>query len=78
MDVAPLSEHLEGPARHRAVLMVAFMAGVTILRDVIGVKELAAGERGKIAPIVREVFREIANADVKRSQGERARTDSKK
>lgn len=61
--IAPLAEHLDGPAKHRAALMVAFVAGVTILRDVIGIKELAGSERGKMAPIVRDVFRAIATAD---------------
>ncbi len=65
--IGPLAEHLDGPAKHRAALMVAFLAGVTILRDVIGINELAASERSKIAPIVRDVFRAIANAEPTRA-----------
>lgn len=61
--IDPLAEHLGRPAKHRAALIVAFLAGVTILRDVIGIKELAGTERSKIAPIVRDVFQAIAHAD---------------
>jgi hypothetical protein len=43
--------------------MVAFLAGVTILRDVVGIKELAGSECGKMAPIVRDVFQAITGAD---------------
>lgn len=61
--IAPLAEHLEDPAKNRAALMAAFLAGVTILRDVIGVRELAGTKRSKMAPIVRNVFQAIANTD---------------
>lgn len=61
--IGPLAEHLESPAKHRAALMVAFLAGVTILRDVVGIKELGGGERSKVAPIVRDVFQAIAKAN---------------
>lgn len=58
--IEPLAHRLGGPARHRAALMVAFMAGLSTLKNVVGIDELKDSERGTIAPMVRGVFEALA------------------
>lgn len=60
--IEPLARHLDGPGKHRAALMVAFMTGFSILKNVVGIKELQDAEDRKIAPMVRDVFEALAGA----------------
>lgn len=54
--IEPVAFQLKGLAEHRAALIVAFLAGLSILRTVIGISQVQATERKKIEALIREVL----------------------
>lgn len=61
--IAPLSQRLDGPARRRAALITAFLAGIAIFRTVLRVEELREAGGGELERTVAQVVRALMEDD---------------
>lgn len=76
--IEPLALQLKAPGPHRAALIAAFLTGLNILRNVIGIKELQGAERSALDPLIRSAFEVLVNEPVAarpktKSEGSRRR-----
>ncbi len=62
--IEPLSESLEAPAMRRAALVTAFLTGISILRNVIGIEALREAERGELETMVRSTLTTMVSKSI--------------
>lgn len=76
--ITPLANKLDQPAARRAALIAAFLAGVGILRNVLGVAPLLEAEGGDLESLIANALEDMMKSavitDVQRPKIRRTRT----
>jgi hypothetical protein len=62
--ITPLANKLDQPAARRAALIAAFLAGVGILRNVLGVAPLLQAEGGDLESLIANALKDMMKSVV--------------
>lgn len=61
--IEPLSDRIRDPEARRASLVVALLAGVSILRNVLQVQPLSGADKGVFEALITDTIDHIVRAD---------------